>query len=144
MVPFKLTILGKKLDCEQYGFTEDTVYKNKSFYYVFGNIASRVMCDGRTLCTIVTFESNSVYKIVKRFNLKGIRIQHIFKMCNTTWLTSLITMLNYKGVNQVIFIDILRVNRISELKQIDSYCKRHDISLIVREQIPQGETNEHN
>ena len=135
MYPFKLTTLGKEIVCELYGFEENTIYR-KSWIKLFGEIAKKVMLDRGTLCTIVS--ELAIDNLVQRFekeNLTGLKIQHIFKICDTTWLVDLITMLNYENVNQVILIDILQVNKISELKQIDSYCKRNDISLIIREQV---------
>lgn len=137
MDSFKLTTLGKEIVCELYGFEENTIYR-KSWIELFKEIAKKIMLYRGTLCTIVSTEL-TINNLVQRFekeNLTGLRLQHIFKICDTTWLVDLITMLNYKNVNQVILIDMLQVNKISELKQIDSYCKRHDISLIIREQVP--------
>lgn len=95
MEPFKLTTLGKEIVCELYGFEENTIYR-KSWIELFGEIAKKVMLYRDTLCTIVSKEL-TIDNLVQRFekeNLTGLRIQHLFKICNTTWLVDLITMLN--------------------------------------------------
>lgn len=139
MIPFKLSVLGKELDCKKYGFLENLIYE-KSCVELFGEIAIKLLNDN-IKCTIISSDSKED-EIAKTYCqkygtdiLKGLVICRILKMCTISYLFEHLPIIANEEKHNVILIDLLAITGISDLKKLNSYCKSNNISLVVREQV---------
>ena len=139
MIPFKLSVLGKELDCKKYGFLENLIYE-KSWIDLFGEIAIKLLNDN-IKCTIISSDAKED-EIAKTYCqkygidiLKGLVICRTLKMCTISYLFEHLPIIATEEKHNVILIDLLAITGISDLKKLNSYCKSNNISLVIREQV---------